>query len=753
VLPTFVTTPMNCFAWKHVSAEQLGSLRKTKDGMGSEAKPEVKRALNTIFMVPQVRNPVCSTVANQILNALFSFVQDPSLGWKSDHDSLLAARNEPLWDILSDLYFYLYGFCIEQALSAEQTSAMMSIVKHMLDHDLLFTSVEIGVSFSRFRKILFQHAVDRKPYSSALFTEDQAQAALEYWMETYYRHFNLYSYNFTKPPNPSFEQRSPSGVDEIKKPRPLNEAMVCGKDEHHFSKTSQMALALAHKTHTHHKAFEAVDALSAAEAAENEGKKGKKKGKDESDTPTKPLLGVVGLWSMGHGHPEQASGEEQPVLVDPGEEAAEKAGEESSGSDDDGGEGDGHAHHGRVVDHMMESPGKRRRQKFLREYRGKKSNQSGSSEDLKVNLSGCVHDMGEYTSAHDHLKSCDHFDSDDEVEEIKKTMKGVINTDIVWQWRWSCPRKSMWVCFSEENSRKLEQIYQGARFYGDPRNTGTGVDVPIVDLGWKTLKHVFLDTMSLTSVTGGRPTAMHRCSTNPESDRRAYFREAKKYSRKCVPVAQHAMYSALQHLAEAEMEIKRAKQRKASQSGSLKLMLQLREVRKTLHMKTIHDIQRRVEAMIESNGGAPLITVDLINRRVNMSEQIQFEGGKAIIKEISEPLLNQLAMALDCVVTTIAEFHVDDLHFRVEGHVNPVKKSADGGMGVSKARAKAVVMGLMRGGVPLKILHSKGCGAKFPLGDSSKNRRVEIHVMDTDELNAIMGRMDQERAGAMGFGA
>jgi hypothetical protein len=54
-------------------------------------------------------------------------------------------------------------------------------------------------------------------------------------------------------------------------------------------------------------------------------------------------------------------------------------------------------------------------------------------------------------------------------------------------------------------------------------------------------------------------------------------------------------------------------------------------------------------------------------------------------------IVSQLTMALDCIVRTIAEFKVDDLHFLVEGHVNPVKKSVDGGMGVSKARAKVRV--------------------------------------------------------------
>jgi hypothetical protein len=65
---------------------------------------------------------------------------------------------------------------------------------------------------------------------------------------------------------------------------------------------------------------------------------------------------------------------------------------------------------------------------------------------------------------------------------------------------------------------------------------------------------------------------------------------------------------------------------------------------------------------------------------------------------------------------------------------------------------QAVVLGLMRGGVPLTILHSQGCGAKHPLGDPSKNRRVEIHVIDSEELQNMAGRRDQERAAAIAFG-
>jgi len=119
--------------------------------------------------------------------------------------------------------------------------------------------------------------------------------------------------------------------------------------------------------------------------------------------------------------------------------------------------------------------------------------------------------------------------------------------------------------------------------------------------------------------------------------------------------------------------------------------------------------------------------VNVTDTKIEIKEQIQFEQGKAVIRNESFALMDEIAKAMkdnDKIKKVL-----------VEGHT-----SADGdaavNMKLSDERAKAVMKGLVERGVDAKRLSAKGFGITKPIGDNSdpagrvKNRRVEFSITD-----------------------
>ena len=120
--------------------------------------------------------------------------------------------------------------------------------------------------------------------------------------------------------------------------------------------------------------------------------------------------------------------------------------------------------------------------------------------------------------------------------------------------------------------------------------------------------------------------------------------------------------------------------------------------------------------------------VEVTNNAVTISDTIEFELDKAVIREVSFSLLNEVAEA----ITT----HPHIKKISVEGHA-----SADGddrhNMKLSERRAKAVMDYLVKkGGIAESMLVSKGWGETRPLDasdpESAVNRRVEFIILEQD---------------------
>lgn len=116
--------------------------------------------------------------------------------------------------------------------------------------------------------------------------------------------------------------------------------------------------------------------------------------------------------------------------------------------------------------------------------------------------------------------------------------------------------------------------------------------------------------------------------------------------------------------------------------------------------------------------------------RIELREKVQFARNSDRILEVSHAVLDEV------VAEILAEPRIRKI--RVEGHA-----SADGNdahnLDLSARRAQAVRRYLTEHGVADGVLVAEGFGETKPIGDNDteegreSNRRVELHVIETDE--------------------
>jgi hypothetical protein len=80
-------------------------------------------------------------------------------------------------------------------------------------------------SFDEFKELVLAHAVERSPHTTGIFELDDVPKIVEYMLNSYFRHFGLYRYIFTKKLEVTLVQVLPHGVEDPLMPRPLGEAL------------------------------------------------------------------------------------------------------------------------------------------------------------------------------------------------------------------------------------------------------------------------------------------------------------------------------------------------------------------------------------------------------------------------------------------------------------------------------------------------------------------------------------------------
>ncbi len=117
----------------------------------------------------------------------------------------------------------------------------------------------------------------------------------------------------------------------------------------------------------------------------------------------------------------------------------------------------------------------------------------------------------------------------------------------------------------------------------------------------------------------------------------------------------------------------------------------------------------------------------LVERRIELDQQVLFETGTAVIQAESDGLLGEIA--------TVLREHPELLRVEVQGHTDETGHEADNRV-LAQRRAEAVVSWLVAHGIDGARLVSKGYGADRPIADNTteegrqRNRRVELHVLD-----------------------
>ena len=134
-----------------------------------------------------------------------------------------------------------------------------------------------------------------------------------------------------------------------------------------------------------------------------------------------------------------------------------------------------------------------------------------------------------------------------------------------------------------------------------------------------------------------------------------------------------------------------------------------------------------------------------------MKKKIQFESNRAVVKEESIDLIDQVVFAMKEIDRVIERdgdrLGLEPLKFEIAGHTHTSKAKArsEGTMKLSLGRARAVMDELVRDGANRDHLTCRGYGGTKPISSTrpGKNRRVEIHVMN-DEFGIDVSDSDSD---------
>ena len=154
----------------------------------------------------------------------------------------LPGENEPeRRAIVLDLYLYCLQFVQNQGFTADKISAAFSIIKDT--HEISMKSLwPVSRSIKHFQDLLLRHSVHRPPYSTGLFSTHDVQTFSNYVSKSYFRHYMLYKYAFTKKTEMAF-----STFDTYTKAVPSNFIipLSAGEDEDSKLKNDEEAALAA----------------------------------------------------------------------------------------------------------------------------------------------------------------------------------------------------------------------------------------------------------------------------------------------------------------------------------------------------------------------------------------------------------------------------------------------------------------------------------------------------------------------------
>ncbi|KAJ3177054.1 hypothetical protein HK101_010326 [Irineochytrium annulatum] len=90
------------------------------------------------------------------------------------------------------------SFAKEQRFSPEKASAFFSIMKETHQHCISNPYANMEKEFAFFKDLLLKHSIHRPPFSDRVFSFSEMKVITDYATNTYFRHYLMYKYAFTK---------------------------------------------------------------------------------------------------------------------------------------------------------------------------------------------------------------------------------------------------------------------------------------------------------------------------------------------------------------------------------------------------------------------------------------------------------------------------------------------------------------------------------------------------------------------------
>ncbi|KAJ3033377.1 hypothetical protein HDV00_006396 [Rhizophlyctis rosea] len=128
--------------------------------------------------------------------------------------------------ILLDFYYYNLSFAKDQSFTPEQTSVFFSIMKETFYNSIASPFIHLQKDYQFFQDLLLQHCIHRPPYSQKLFSFKEMKVVNEYAATTFFRHYLMYKYAFTKKMRLDFTAESAAEAAEAE--RAVQEAAAGG---------------------------------------------------------------------------------------------------------------------------------------------------------------------------------------------------------------------------------------------------------------------------------------------------------------------------------------------------------------------------------------------------------------------------------------------------------------------------------------------------------------------------------------------
>lgn len=100
--------------------------------------------------------------------------------------------------ITQDLFYYMVLFARKNNFQPDQLSTLFTILKtlHLFCISSPYDNMES--CFQLLQDLLLCHSIHRPPYSTLLYDLNQVKLITDYLLQTYFKHFKLYKYAFTK---------------------------------------------------------------------------------------------------------------------------------------------------------------------------------------------------------------------------------------------------------------------------------------------------------------------------------------------------------------------------------------------------------------------------------------------------------------------------------------------------------------------------------------------------------------------------